>query len=376
MGYRENQAASQNLADSMTDDSADPMELGFGQSTSVAYAEQKAEYLPGSEALAEKRFFGARNATLDQMIEDGEIPEDVAIENRNVTGINRINGMEQTSPDYHALAAWSNDNTGSEFDVDDSEMIETMRWERRERERQLANGNFVGELAGGIGASMTDPVLLGLTVATLPFSGAAIPARFVPSMVARTAIAESLLGVVSEIPLQAKVIDFKERIDAPYTIQQAMANVALAGVASGVFAGGIALIGKGFTRALDLKASDLSKAEPSSEIDYLIDEMSELPPETTVGQHLDELHGAEQDINKPLEPSLEEREEFFDVPAEDVADEIDRPLYDLTPEDREVIVPLEDGTERKLGEIADELSAGDDFDRKLEAFNACMLGSV
>lgn len=314
MSFRENQAAQNRRRQVMIDQTDDPLALGFGASVATAFEQFRAEDTTNSESRAVQRFLGARNSTIDQMVADGEIPEDVVDANRSVVGMNQITGMNRTELNYHALAAWANENTGSEFETDDAEMIRTMAWERRTRQRQLANGNMLGEVVGTMAGAMTDPVLLAMTAVTLPLGPEAIPAAgFLRSVVARTALMEGMVGIASEIPIQQDVAEFKHRIDSPYTFEDAVRNVLTTGAGSAVLGGTVALAAQGASRYL-LKRSPNEFVEAAStspgnaDTDRLVAELSELPGDSdvdTVGAHLDRMLDTEQRLNQPQVPKIE-----------------------------------------------------------------------
>lgn len=328
MGYREDMARSRALERSMVNTSADPLELGFGASFSMAAEQFKAENLTTSEDRAVERFYGERNDELDLMIAAGDIPEDIAHQHRREVGVNGINGMPRYEQDYHALAAWANDNVGTSFDTDDTEMRQIMASERRERERRLANGDAIGEFAGNAWGSLHDPVVLAATVATAPVTYGT--GGSMASLVLRAALVEGAIGMATEVPIQLDVMEFKERIDSPYTVDDAISNVLAAGAGSAVFGGALAGLGRAITARLPGAPSDVAAEEAV---------------ETAVRTELD--------LNRPEVPRFE--------PPEQVADEF-ADYADLQAPDG-----------RSFGEVSAEIDAIEDaFDTKLNAFLACM----
>lgn len=389
MGYRESRAAINRRLDLKTDQTADPMALGLIQSAGVALEQFRAEDTTNSQSRAVERFHGARNAELDRMIDSGEIPQAIVEENTKQVDIQGRALRPVYRHDYHALAAWANENAETQFDADDEEMIQTMRAEREHRQRLLANGNALGEFAGNMGGAMTDPLLLGITLATLPLGPAAIPARAgLQSVVLRTALMEGLIGIATEVPIQAGVLEFKHRIDSPYTLSDAVTNILLAGGGGFVLGGAIQM---GAQQALKYvtskRLSELrelydipedvvedaavigrpleAEARQVSELSILAEEMESLPTDTTVGEHLEGLVNTEREINEPRNPEVETATE------EDIEPE-------FTPEDLDMPVTDEDGVTMSLGErkaaYEKELAAEEaELDSILEQASVCSL---
>ncbi len=325
--YREavERARAMEQAHTLPDD--DPLGLGFTQSFSMAAEGFIAENLTTSEDKAVERFFGERNTELNRMMEAGDIPGDVAELNRREAGFNPINGMPRYEPDYHALAQWSNDNLNTFFDTDDTEMRQVMAGERRERDRRLANGNAAGEFAGGMWASLHDPAVLAATVATFPLTYGA--GGSVTSLILRTALSEGLVGMAAEVPIQLDVMDFKQRIDSPYTMEDALTNILAAGAGSAVLSG----VGAGIGRMVDVHFRGA-------------------PEGVDPGEAFETVIREELGINRPDIPRFE--------PPEIDGDEFAR-YRDI------------DADGRPLGEYLDEVDALEDqFDERLQAFVACM----
>jgi hypothetical protein len=399
MGYRESRAAITRRLDLKTDTTPDPMALGLIQSAGVALEQFRAEDTTNSQSRAVERFHGTRNAEIDRMIDSGEIPQAIVEENTKQVDIQGRALRPVYRHDYHALAAWANENAETQFDADDEEMIQTMRAEREHRQRLLANGNALGEFAGNMGGAMTDPLLLGITLATLPLGPAAIPARAgLQSVVLRTALMEGLIGIATEIPIQAEVSDFKHRIDSPFTLSDAVTNILFAGGGGFVLGGAIQLGAQQAVKYVSSKRlaelreqydlpddldfeseiADQAGAAVSaagrpleaerrqvSELSMLAEELESLPADTTVGEHLESLVNTEREINEPRNPEVETATE------EDIEPE-------FTPEDLDMPVTDEDGVTMSLGErkaaYEKELAAEEaELDSILEQASVCSL---
>lgn len=320
------------MEQSQTLPTAEPLELGFSDSFSLAAEGFIAENLSTSEDKAVQRFFGERDQELDSMIINGDIPEPIQEQFRNVEGFNQINGLPQYKPDYHALAGWANDNLGTGFDIDDNEMRQVMASERRERERRLANGSGLGEFAGNMWGSLHDPVILAATAATFPITYGA--GGSVTSLVLRTALTEGMIGMASEVPIQLDVMDFKERIDSPYTIEDAIQNVLAAGAGSAVLSGA----GAALARTLELRL----KTSPDMPENLTPEEAFE----TVVRE---ELHTNRPDVPRYQAPDMDSDEfaQFQDLDIEG----------------------------RKFSDWAADIDAEEDaLDQKITGFIACVMG--
>ncbi|PLW82238.1 hypothetical protein CWI75_10695 [Kineobactrum sediminis] len=387
MSFRENQAAINRRRDLMTDQTDDPLELGFGASVSTAFEQFRAEDVTNSESRAVERFQGIRNRSIDSMVEAGEIPAEVVDEHTRAVGMNQINGMTQTELDYHGLAAWANENTGAEFEADDAEMIRTMRWERNQRQRALANGNMAGELIGTMGAALTDPVLLGATLVTLPFGPGSLPATGVlRSVVARAALVEGMVGVATEIPIQEAVEDFKYRIDSPFTFEDKVRNILTAGAASAALGGTVQLAALGAHRYLLNRRPEQfledSAAAPSNpdtvRLAEELDQLRDVPDAPdSVGGHLDRLLEAEQRLNHPEAPEYtpQAREaEQPQVTADGLQDDL-APLWEPEdPREWDLEIETEAGEVRTLRDLDEQYQAelrGEE--EQLDALVSCTL---
>jgi hypothetical protein len=389
MSFRENQAAINRRRQLMTDQTDDPLALGFGASVSTAFEQFRAEDMTNSESRAVERFYGARNHTLDRMAEEGEIPPEVLEEHTKAVGMNRITGLVKTELDYHALAAWTNENAGTEFEADDAEMVRTMRWERNQRQRALSNGNMAGELLGTMGAALTDPVLLGVTLVTLPLGPEALPAAgFLRSVVARSALVEGMVGIATEIPIQEQVEDFKYRIDSPFTFEDKVRNILTAGAGSAVLGGTVQLAALGANRYLlnrrpEQFLEDSTAAPGNPDTVRLAEELGQLRdvPEApeTVGAHLDRLLDAEQQLNHPEFPDFapQPREPESARPGQ-TGETLEADLAPLwepeDPREWELEIETETGEVRTLRDLHDQYQAElRAEEEQLDALVSCTL---
>ncbi|MGI9491370.1 MAG: hypothetical protein ACR2QF_02985 [Geminicoccaceae bacterium] len=124
------------------------------------------------------------------------------------------------------------------------DVVETSAELRQEyaalRSRMTAGGATAAFLGSMVGVATDPPVL-----ASLPF-GAAAGTGILGTMAAEAAIATAI-----EIPIQAIVFDNKRTLGSPYTLTEAAANVALAGVGAGGLAGLVKGIGRGGSAAVE-----------------------------------------------------------------------------------------------------------------------------
>jgi hypothetical protein len=341
-------AAMNRRLDAKTDRTNDPLEMSMGLTASTAFSLFRSEDLSNSEDIMVKEFFGKRDRAIDQMIDDGEIPAAVVNETRREVGMNSINGMPYYENDYHALAKWSNENTDSEFDDDDEKFKDYTRVLREDRQRLLTNGSLVGELAGNMGAAMTDPVLLSTIVATVPSSIPAAGASFATT-VARSALVEGLIGMAVEAPLQVRVAEYKHRIDSPYTFEDAIQNILIAGGAGAVLSGGGAAV-KYWLNTKTADFTDAAGVDASPETKRIADELKELDESPddhgveTVGDHLDRTLNAEKVAKNPKPAEAVEVEERVDG----------QEWEPDAPEDWDMEIQMEDGSVRTLRDINEQ----------------------
>ncbi len=323
------------MEQSQTLPTAEPLELGFLESFSLAAEGFIAENLSTSDDKAVQRFFGERNAELDGMINAGEIPGPIQEQFRNVEEINQINGLPRYKADYHGLAGWANENLGTGFDTDDTEMRQVMGSERRDREHRLANSSGLGEFAGNMWGSLHDPALLAATAATFPITYGA--GGSVTSLVLRTALTEGLIGMASEVPIQLDVMDFKERIDSPYTVEDAIQNVLAAGAGSAVLAGAGAALGR--TLELRFKGS------------------LDIPADVTPAEAFETVVREELHTNRPDIPRFEAPTQRGDLQADEFASFNE--------------VEIEG---RRFADLAADIDAEEDaLDQKISGFIACVM---
>jgi len=103
---------------------------------------------------------------------------------------------------------------------------------------------FFGTLGGAAVASMADPI----NMMTLPLGGGKVAgASFIKGM--GIVVARNFgIGFATEAALQPFVYDYKKEIESPYDLQEALFNMAAAGVGNGLLSGAGHAIGRGFDK--------------------------------------------------------------------------------------------------------------------------------
>jgi|GEM_PF-3619418 len=97
--------------------------------------------------------------------------------------------------------------------------------------------SFVGEMLGGIGGAVFDPINIAVTVGSLG-SGALLNASKIATQSAgRIMATEALIGAGTEVALQPFVIGWQKEVGNDYGLGDALTNVAFAGLVSGGIAG-------------------------------------------------------------------------------------------------------------------------------------------
>lgn len=109
---------------------------------------------------------------------------------------------------------------------------------RENRERMALNQSFmgkVGDFTGTMAGAMTDPWNLSTIMVGAP---AAVNAgRTILSSALRVAAVEGAVGAATEALIQPTVYGYKQQIDSPYSVQEAIFNITAAGVGGALFGG-------------------------------------------------------------------------------------------------------------------------------------------
>ena len=141
----------------------------------------------------------------------------------------------------------SNIRNRDEIDTDIAAQAKVLR-DKFEKTYSYADpyAGFFGTLAGGAAASMADPI----NIMTLPLgAGRVAGASFIKGL-GIVAARSFGIGVATEAALQPFVYDYKKEIESPYDLQDALFNMAAAGVGNGLLNGLGHGISKGFDKIL------------------------------------------------------------------------------------------------------------------------------
>ena len=159
---------------------------------------------------------------------------------------------------------------------------------------------FFGTLGGAAAASMADPI----NIMTLPLgAGRVAGASFIKGL-GIVAARSFGIGVATEAALQPFVYDYKKEIESPYDLQDALFNMAAAGIGEGLLNGLGHSIGRGFTKlAGKQELPDTHETRRLRKDIQTLLELQTFADETgakTVGEleiHLNALNTAMADIN-------------------------------------------------------------------------------
>lgn len=124
------------------------------------------------------------------------------------------------------------------------DMVQRLATERQRAEgvrRRAGGAGTVGAFIGNMAGGLTDP----LVALTLPFGASA------SAGILRTVLTEAALASTTEAAIQPQVFAFKESIGSPYSVREAVGNVALAGVGAGAFAGVLKSMPYGYRALVD-----------------------------------------------------------------------------------------------------------------------------
>ena len=190
-----------------------------------------------AEVNAEQRFFGDRNDTIKEMIDAGEVSEEMIEQYTKVVGYDSELNEEYTGIDYDGMATALNEQ-GYDFEASDERMVQTMAEERYAREELFRRGDTMDQLAwmaGGLWATAKDPYVLASML--VPVGGQYQASKGFVSNLARFTGLHAAVGAASEAPLQKEIFDFKQRIGSEYGLGDVMMNVGFAAFASGAMGG-------------------------------------------------------------------------------------------------------------------------------------------
>lgn len=133
----------------------------------------------------------------------------------------------------------------------------------RARDQDVINrGPGSASFVGTAGGAFTDPMVL----MTAPLGVESAGAKTVLGQIGRTAASEGAIAMLTEIPIQAQVADFKASIASPWSAADSSVNILAAGAGGAVIGGTIAGGVLGYKKALfkyrEAKAAGLVRATP------------------------------------------------------------------------------------------------------------------
>jgi hypothetical protein len=266
----------------------------FVESVTTAFDETRATELFTSERRMEERFLGPGKQELEGLRDSGAIPQEVWDQHADqpaTAGPGRGMGRPSVT-DWEALAAYSNENLGTDLDLSEESMHAAMQAESDERRAILANVEglgYLGAFFGGGGAMLTDPVQVAAMftpMGTMRFGASTF------STVARMAFKEGAINVGIESVNQMHIANFKKRIGIEYHLSEAAANL----TAAFVFGGAVGGVRSGYR----IKTGDASVSHAVEANEVIIAEMEkQLPPTTHPKTKVAEGLGG----TNPLKPS-------------------------------------------------------------------------
>ncbi len=263
------------MYDSLTDTQLDlnPREkTGFVENWGAALGVAVDEELSVSSIINSPNFTD-RNKQLFGMVKEGKIP--------NADAFLIGDSYSYKQYDWNALSRHAK-KLGIDVKTD-SEMLsdktDELAARRKYAEDIMSRANLsgvVGKFAGYMNAGALDPVNVGASL----FAPAAL-AKYLGNVasVRRVMIAEGIGGAASEAAIAPFVHDWKETIGVDYTLEDALVNMAAAGLLNAGIGGLAAKLGavikEGKSQGIDVTPIEISKQE----LDRVKDEMKDISPE-------------------------------------------------------------------------------------------------
>lgn len=343
-------------------------ETGFVDNWQTALGQFIDEDLSVSKFINEGQPRFERNKSIIDMRNKGMFPKE----------------MVDSRASFNDLAKYAKINLGTDIRTDE-DIENDVRDELKQR-RDYANdvysrastGGQIGRLTGTFHAAMLDPLTWpGMTVGV----GAAANASSAWRGIKTAAAINAGVAVVEEAAIQPIVYDWKQKIDSPYTVTDALGNIAMA-------AGGAATIGglaEGLSRTLKSMKSINVPPEVKQAIEHLEREAKDAPDlDVNADKYFDDIEAQAGKINeaKPhggndtnpfdelTDEALDAEYKVFDaLPEEEIADplaDIDIPTkYNYT------VDGLQVSETKPLRQMMEELDASEE---KLLTLKACLGG--
>ena len=145
----------------------------------------------------------------------------------------------------------------------------TLREEHDEALRNQTTGGKIGGFLGVMAGAVSDPIILG----TLPLGASWATG------IAKTALIEAGIAAGVESFIQPAVIRYKQELESPYDLGDAVINIAGAGVGAGVLTAGV----KATARAIGRLGRAAGEVTPRRVAGYddMVDALEKLPNPTT-----------------------------------------------------------------------------------------------
>lgn len=159
----------------------------------------------------------------------------------------------------------------------------------------------LGMVTGTMRAVLEDPIIIGsMVVSGLVTKGKGTTAAARAMSVAKT---EAMIGSISEAMIQPSVYGWKQRLESPYSLQEAAFNVMIAGGLGAILGAGGSLV---YDAATFRKAAKLKNVKPDEAeiLNRYADELDTKPDDVDLKQHFDAVDKVSQDIDEGIKPDI------------------------------------------------------------------------
>jgi len=301
---------------------------------------------------------------------------------------------------------YANGKLGATLQTDeeiDASIRETLAERRAYADSVLSRrttGGTAGMIAGGFAGAGLDPVNI-LSFMATPYR--VMQGAGILSNIARAGAKEAMVGTAAETAIQPLVMDWKAKINAPYTAIEAIQNIGFAagfGFVLGGAVGGIDVaVSRNKPRVIeqDYKLSDNNKvmddilSDAEKQFDSVMaddaaqsayDDMVDLREEGRFGAPDGDIQAAEhyERIHKSMEGQLDDSPRF-DQQYADFLEEVDEAALDVELEglgDIEIpqrVTMAEDGSPIvEMTTISQRLAEADEIDARLTGLRECLSG--
>ncbi len=312
-----------------------------------------------------------RNEQIDQMIANGDIPEQYG---------DALDGHMS----YNDVAIIARDKFGQTIKSDED--IDNVVREDLKRNVESAGDVFsratlmgkVGIVAGAPNAAMLDPPSI---IGSFIGLGAAAKGATVLSRAAKAAALGAGATMAEEAVIQPFVYSWKQDVGLDYSTGDAFKAIAYAGAGGGILAGAAKTAGEFVTANTKfLQSHDVARVKNKNEVNRqsydnvqnAVDEAKQLPPDTDIKAHFDEVDTTIRNRDNAA-PSTK-----FEVDVGDRADEVlDGTFKAQTEESVFVKEVIDEGGGKKFVETGDAAMEVDAISKQiddLKKFGDCING--